>query len=98
MDLDEEIEARTGDKIEQIISILGEKGFRKVEEDIFNDVVFSNNNAIIALGGGALLSPESRKIAELENVVLCLDWDRKDLEHNFLKDDKERRRCKDDLE
>ena len=98
IDLNEEIEARTGDKIEQIISILGEKGFRKVEEDIFNDVVFSNNNAIIALGGGALLSPESRKIAELENVVLCLDWDRKDLEHNFLKDDKDRQWCKDDLE
>jgi len=35
IDLDEEIESRTGDKIEQIISIIGEKGFRRVEEDIF---------------------------------------------------------------
>ena len=35
IDLDEEIEERTGDSIPKIISILGESGFRKVEADIF---------------------------------------------------------------
>lgn len=98
IDLDAEIESRTGDSIKQIIEILGEKGFRRVEEDIFQDVVFTSNNSIITLGGGTLLSPESRKIAEAENVVLCLGWDQKDLEHNFLRDNKERPLCKDGLD
>jgi len=45
-----------------------------------------------------LLSEESRKIAEAENVVLCLSWDREDLEANFLRDSKKRPLCKDGIE
>ena len=75
IDLDKEIEERTGDTIEEIVSILGEKGFRQVEEDIFNDVVMTNSNAVVALGGGTLLSPGNKRVAQAENAVVCLDWD-----------------------
>lgn len=98
IDLDQEIVDRTGDQIEDIIKILGEKGFRNVEADIFEDVVFTNNNAIISLGGGALLSDTSKKIAETENVVLCLNQDRKTLECNFLNDNKKRPLCNEGLD
>lgn len=98
IDLDEEIERRTGDSIGKIIEILGEKGFRNVEADIFEDVVFTNSNAVVSLGGGTLLRESSRKIAEVENHVLCLEWDQKDLEANFLRDEKKRPLCQRGIE
>ena len=88
IDLDQEIESRTGDTISQIIDAIGESGFRKVEADIFQDVILSNENAIIALGEGTLLDSESRKLAEAENTVVCLEPDQADLDRNFSNDAK----------
>lgn len=78
-DLNEQIEERTGDKLADIVQAIGEEGFRNVEADIFEDLVFTHDNAVIALGNKTLLRESSKKIAETENVVIVLDWEKKDL-------------------
>lgn len=85
-DLNEQIEERTGDKLADIVQAIGEEGFRNVEADIFEDLVFTHDNAVIALGNKTLLRESSKKIAESENVVIVLDWEKKDLQCGSSKD------------
>jgi len=70
-DLDARIEAQAGMDIPNIFEVEGEGGFRLREKKMLQDVI-SANAGIVALGGGALLDPESRELAESVGDVLCL--------------------------
>jgi 3-dehydroquinate synthase len=78
IDMDSEIEAQAGKDIPAIFAEEGEDGFRLREKKILQGVV-STNAGVIALGGGALLDPESRAFAEREGYVLCLSASEKTL-------------------
>lgn len=61
LDSDREIEKRAGADISWIFDVEGEEGFRKREANIIKDLS-QGNRAVIATGGGAVLSEETRKL------------------------------------
>ena len=70
-DLDVEIEARAGKSIAQLFTEEGEVGFRRRESEALEEVA-RRPAGVVALGGGALLSPENRALAEDSGTILTL--------------------------
>ena len=83
VDLDAEIVKVAGRSIPEIFEQEGEKGFREIEKRCLASICTGETpvppktpvppGRIVALGGGALLDPESRKIAEAAGRVVVLD-------------------------
>jgi shikimate kinase len=71
LDLDEEIERREGRTIAVIFKADGESHFRSLERLCLKDVS-SSHQTVIALGGGAFISPENREIAETTGLTVWL--------------------------
>ena len=71
IDLDEQIEAVAGMNIPDIFSAEGERGFRARELAALQETV-NGGSGVVALGGGALLDPACRDLAERSGTVLCL--------------------------
>ncbi len=72
IDLDLEIEASANQSIAEIFKNEGETGFRQREIKALSTVV-KQPPGIIALGGGALLNPKARELAQNHGEILCLD-------------------------
>jgi len=70
-DSDSEIEKRTGAGIPLIFEIEGETGFRTRESSIIDDLT-RLSNMVLATGGGAVLSPDNRKILRERGIVVYL--------------------------
>ena len=77
VDLDAEIVKCAGRGIPEIFEKEGEKGFREIEkrcmEAVCTDETSVSSGRVVALGGGALLDPASRKMAETAGRVVVLD-------------------------
>jgi shikimate kinase len=71
LDLDHEIEARTGVSIPTIFEIEGEAGFRQRESRVLAELVGSGNR-VIATGGGVVLNPRNRAVMQLAGLVVYL--------------------------
>jgi shikimate kinase len=71
VDSDQEIERTTGVRIPVIFEIEGEAGFRAREARLLADLV-QGGNMVLATGGGAVLSPENRKLLAENGVVVYL--------------------------
>jgi len=71
-DLDEHIEIQAGMSIPQIFANSGEAGFRQLESERLTALI-AELPGVVALGGGALLNPESRQRVEDSGKVLCLE-------------------------
>lgn len=71
-DCDQEIERATGVGIPVIFEIEGEAGFRAREARMLAELVARNHNIVLATGGGAILSPENRKLLAGNGVVVYL--------------------------
>ena len=71
LDLDSEIERISGSPIPKIFAQSGEASFRRIESETLGNVL-SGPPSVIALGGGALLNPHSRRLAETSGTVVCL--------------------------
>jgi len=71
IDVDHEIQQRTGVGIPVIFEIEGEAGFRKRESDVLRDVV-SQKNIVLATGGGAILRPDNRALLRQNGTVVYL--------------------------
>jgi 3-dehydroquinate synthase len=71
VDSDQVIEASTGMSISQIIGQQGEMRARDMETAALKQIV-SNNESVIALGGGALLREENRALVETNGSVIFL--------------------------
>ena len=77
-DLDHVIEANAGKSIVRIMEEQGEGTFRDLESEALKEAVGQASSAtdkVIALGGGALLREENRKIAERAGSVVLLNAD-----------------------
>jgi len=70
-DLDEVIETQAGSSIPQIFAAEGEAGFRERETAALAGLL-NWQAGVAALGGGALLRPENRRMAEAAGKVVCL--------------------------
>ena len=78
VDLDAEIVKAEGRSIPEIFAAEGEKGFREIEKRCLASICGGEtpppqSGRVVALGGGALLDPESRKLAEAAGRVVVMD-------------------------
>lgn len=71
VDLDTEIEHRSGADIPWIFDMEGEQGFRQRESRILAEVV-SRSGTLLATGGGAVLSAANRKLLSERGYVIYL--------------------------
>jgi shikimate kinase len=70
-DSDQEIEKRTGAGIPLIFEIEGEAGFRSRESSLIEELT-RKTNVVLATGGGAILSPQNRRVLRERGVVVYL--------------------------
>ena len=68
IDIDHEIERRAGRSVPAIFAADGEPAFRALEEKVIADVV-AQEHGVISLGGGAVLSPQTRELLRHHQVV-----------------------------
>jgi len=70
-DLDAEIEKAEGLPVAEIFGQFGEQRFRQLERTHLRRL--SEQQGVIALGGGAYIDPENRKVADETGTVVWLD-------------------------
>lgn len=73
IDLDEAIVAEAGMPISQLFEQFGEAHFRRLETDMLARCAGSQQSAVIATGGGALVSGENAAICRRGGIVVFLD-------------------------
>ena len=71
-DSDHLIEKRTGVDIARIFDIEGEQGFRDRESNALSELL-SQNNRVIATGGGSVLRQENQKLLKQKGYIVFLD-------------------------
>ena len=71
IDIDSLIEQNEGEKISEIFSEKGEEYFRKIEKNTI-DNIFTRENLVISLGGGALENNETREFLLTNSNVIYL--------------------------
>jgi shikimate kinase/3-dehydroquinate synthase len=75
VDLDREIERRSGATVEELFARDGEHGFRALEESVAAESLAAAEPAVIALGGGAVLSPPTREALAQNAFTVLLEVD-----------------------
>lgn len=96
-DFDHEIELRSKAKIPEIFSRHGEAGFRRREQDVLKSLLV-RQHGVISLGGGTLLDPGNRALAEESGVIFCLSASAEDLIARLQTAEEERPLLNGDLE
>ena len=71
-DSDHHIERRTGVDIARIFDIEGEQGFRDRETSALQELL-SENNRVIATGGGSVIRSENQQLIKQQGFVVFLD-------------------------
>ncbi len=71
LDLDQQIEARTGTDVAHIFEIEGEVGFRRREADMLARLS-RRDGIVLATGGGAVLAAGNRRLLRSRGVVVYL--------------------------
>lgn len=74
VDVDQEIEKRTGVSIPVIFEIEGEDGFRRRESAVIDELT-RDTDIVLATGGGAVLLEENRKVLKERGIVAYLQAD-----------------------
>ncbi len=75
-DIDEDIETAEGISISEIFDTRGEQEFRAIEREAMRKRVRDvecGKPMVVALGGGAFVDPDNRKLLEERGVTLWLD-------------------------
>lgn len=96
LDMDERIEKRTGMTVEEIFEREGEEAFRRLEQEEV-EATKGIKEAVIALGGGAVVSERTRRLLDQNFLVLWL-WTRKETILERLYSDHKRPLLKGDKE
>lgn len=72
LDLDTLIEQRLCMTIPKAVEHFGQQYFRDTETEVLRDLCAQRPNAVVALGGGALLRDDNRRMAEACGPIICL--------------------------
>jgi shikimate kinase len=72
VDLDHELERRTGVRIPVIFEIEGEPGFRRRESQVLGELA-SESGLVVATGGGVVLDPDNRACLARSGLVIYLN-------------------------
>jgi shikimate kinase / 3-dehydroquinate synthase len=75
VDLDHEIEREAGATIEDLFARDGEPGFRLIEAGVAASMLDRPEPAVIALGGGAVISPDTRDLLSRRAFTVLLEID-----------------------
>ena len=75
IDLDDLIEKRAGVTIADLFATGGETAFRELEERVAHEVLAEGDPAVVALGGGAVLSEKTRAELGRRAYTVLLDVD-----------------------
>ena len=75
VDLDRELESRSGRTIAELFEHDGEAAFRALEEATVHDVLRDGEPVVVALGGGAVLSERTRATLAARAFTVLLDVD-----------------------
>ena len=78
IDVDKEIEKRTGTTISKLFDDEGEKYFREIEESTTLKLL-KKNKTVISLGGGAFLNNKIKKEVLEKHISFWLNWEIKTL-------------------
>ena len=78
VDLDLLIEKKTGLTVAEVFSRRGEPHFRRLEHRELS-AVSKRTNAVVSLGGGALLDGRNRELVNMTGVVIRLTCSRREL-------------------
>lgn len=70
-ELDSAIESAAGAAIPTLFQTRGEEVFRQMESDALEQIL-KEEPGVVALGGGALLAPHNRTLAEARGEIICL--------------------------
>lgn len=73
LDIDREIEARSGVSVAWIFDKEGEEGFRQRETALIKELSEQTQGMIIATGGGSVLRPENQKMITSSGFVVFLE-------------------------
>ncbi|NPA43444.1 MAG: shikimate kinase [Chlorobi bacterium] len=71
-DLDEEVAKKTGLSPAELIRQKGEEAFRATEEKVLKEILQSEQDMILALGGGTVTHPGSRRVLKDQAIVVFL--------------------------
>lgn len=71
LDLDQLIEEKAGKSISQIFQEDGEPAFRAIESKLLKEVAY-REEAVISLGGGAIIDPANLKLVKATGVLIYL--------------------------
>lgn len=71
-DLDAQIEAETGESINEIFASRGERVFRELEAQQVRRIVESNERCVVALGGGTVVRRDTRRLLLESGVLVTL--------------------------
>ncbi len=85
-DTDKLIEGKAGLSIAQIFQEKGESHFREIEADTVKFVT-NKNQAVIALGGGAILDSQNWQMIKSAGYTIYLQWDINLLVPRLMNDD-----------
>ncbi len=72
VDLDEWIETRSARSIPEIFETEGEAVFRTLESAGLKEIIQHHPGHVVALGGGALLDEDNRRLANQAGKIVCL--------------------------
>lgn len=70
-DLDEYIVKKENRSIPEIFADIGEAGFRRIEAEAVKEI--SSSGGVIATGGGAIINPDTARLARACGIVCFLD-------------------------
>jgi shikimate kinase len=87
VDADHEMVAKTGVAISTIFEFEGESGFRIRESQLLQELS-RRENIVLATGGGAVLSAETRHTLQMRGTVIYLRASIEDLRQRTLRDTK----------
>lgn len=86
IDIDKEIEARSGADIQWIFDREGEQGFRERESRVFEDIITANDRSVIATGGGIVLRAINRNFLREYGQCVYLSASKEQLYERTLRD------------
>ncbi|MAT44152.1 MAG: 3-dehydroquinate synthase [Anaerolineaceae bacterium] len=72
VDLDVWIENRSNRSIPELFENEGEAAFRVLETAALKEIIQDNTGSVVALGGGALLNGENRRLVNQNGQIVCL--------------------------
>jgi shikimate kinase len=82
LDLDDEIEKKSGMRITDIFSSHGEDAFRDMESEEIR-LVSSGDRLVISTGGGAVLRQENMDNLRKKGIIVCLQASPKTIMHRI---------------